>query len=160
MEKISGKNILKQLTVCAVILLLTVVIELLFFNGHAVFRGRYSHDYFAENNGESFIERKETEEEIIFSLQVCEEYVDKIYLLYSSGMDFHYEIVLVTKDREQSEECIEDQAFSMFGQAVSKSLSIAVFIFCAISGLCYFVHEGMAVRTFGSCFFWGGNVYG
>ena len=119
MEKISGKNILKQLTVCAVILLLTVVIELLFFNGHAVFRGRYSHDYFAENNGESFIERKETEEEIIFSLQVCEEYVDKIYLLYSSGMDFHYEIVLVTKDREQSEECIEDQAFSMFGQAVS-----------------------------------------
>ncbi len=89
------KRIIKHTIALIVILLLTAVVEILCFNGNAVFDESYSHKYSASGRNGYQFEKSETDEYIIYSMDTQGEYIDKFYMTYQSEDSFSYTVSLL-----------------------------------------------------------------
>ena len=84
------KRIIKHTIALIVILLLTAVVEILCFNGNAVFD-----EYSASGRNGYQFEKSETDEYIIYSMDTQGEYIDKFYMTYQSEDSFSYTVSLL-----------------------------------------------------------------
>ena len=136
------KRLIKHTIALIVIILLTSAVEILCFNGSAVFDESYSHKYSASGRNGYQFEKSETDEYIIYSMDTGGVYIDKFYMTYLSDESFSYTISLlqygsISEGTNGTEENniikISDKAAGILDQAVTNIGQKADKVFVRIS---------------------------
>lgn len=122
------KNAKKYVIALLVVLAAAVVIEILYFNRHAVFEKSYSIEYFAGGDDSRFLKADETEDFVIYNIELEGGFAGKFYMNYHSYADFAYTLSVIRYENgagqgmEKDEievAAITDTALAKLNQAVT-----------------------------------------
>lgn len=115
------KRIIKHTIALILILFFTALIEILFFNSTAIFNDTYNNKYTSNKKQDFILEKSETEEFLIYSLDTEGKHINKLYMNYKSDKSFIYTISLIQNGEsiENNSAYVSDTAYEIFDKAVT-----------------------------------------